>query len=122
MSLIEHTKEQPKAKPEQRSRNGLFAPGNKLANGRPAGSRDKLTRAFLYQLADTFQRKGKAAMERLADEDPGAFIRVCASLMPKDIKLSAGPLADLSEHELSALAYAAQRLAEADESEVEDHR
>jgi hypothetical protein len=113
MSLIEQTKEQPKAAPKAVARTRGFQPGQSgNPTGRPTGSRDKLTRAFLYQLADTFERKGKAAMERLADEDPGAFIRVCASLMPKDIKVSSGPLGHLSEAELDALAYAAQRLAD----------
>lgn len=113
MSLTEHPnpgQQKPKA---LRSSNGKLLPGAKLGQGRPQGSRDQLTRAFLFQLADTFQRKGKAAMERLADTDPAAFIRVCASLMPKDIKVSSGPLGHLSEQELDALAYAAQRLADA---------
>jgi predicted NBD/HSP70 family sugar kinase len=110
MSLIE----QPTAKPEQRSRNGLFAPGNKIAHGRKLHARDRLSKAFITALADSFDKKGKRVIDQLADNDPAAYARLCASLLPKEVFVSKGPLAELTEQELSALAYAAQRLAASD--------
>lgn len=127
MSLIEQPQNTPKSLREHNksvARAPRRWPKGQSGNpkGRAKGSRDAVTKQFMYALADVFSRKGKHAMERMADTDPSAFIRVCASLVPKDIKLSAGPLAELTEQELNALAYAAQRLAASDESEAEDHR
>lgn len=113
MSLIEQ--EKPIAKPPVKT--GWFAPGQ---SGNPKGrrlhARDRLSKAFITALADSFDKRGKKVIDKLAETDPASYARLCASLLPKEVHLNAGPLADLSEHELSALAYAAQRLAEADET------
>jgi hypothetical protein len=111
MSLIEH--EKPIAKPVARARG--FQPGQ---SGNPAGrrlaARDRLSKAFITALADSFDKKGKRVIDQLADTDPAAYARLCASLLPKEVFVSKGPLAELTEQELSALAYAAQRLAGSD--------
>jgi hypothetical protein len=109
MSLIEHTKPAVIDQPKAVTRNRGFQPGNKLGPGRPTGSRDKLTRSFLHSVAETFERKGQKALDRLAEDDPGAFIRVVASLMPKQLTVSSSPLDALSEEEALALAYAARK-------------
>ena len=53
---------------------------------------------------------GRAAIERVVEEDPAAFVRIVASLVSKDIsidrKLDAGPLSDFTDEELQALLYA----------------
>jgi hypothetical protein len=39
-------------------------------------------------LHSVWEERGVQALEKCAAEEPGVFIRVCASLMPKDLNLS----------------------------------
>lgn len=59
-----------------------FQPGNP---GRPPGSRNKLKEDFFKALADTFREHGRAAMEQMIENEPAAYIKVIASLMPKQL-------------------------------------
>jgi hypothetical protein len=87
--------------------------------GRPKGARERFTKAFMDDLAVTWQKQGKPCLDKLAKTDPATFVRVCASLIPKEVKLEASsPLSDLSEAELAALVSAAQRaVAQAEQKE-----
>jgi hypothetical protein len=80
--------------------------------GRPKGARNKLGEEFLAELYNAFVANGRAAIERVIEEDPAAFLRIIASLIPKDIKIDrhfdAGPLSDFTDEELAALVYAAR--------------
>jgi hypothetical protein len=117
MSLVEQSAE---AKPVAKTRG--FQKGV-AANpyGRPKGARERFTKAFMDDLAVTWQRQGKPCLDKLAKTDPATFVRVCASLIPKEVKLEASsPLSDLTEQELQALTMAAQKavaLAEAKQLE-----
>jgi hypothetical protein len=94
---------------ERKHRNLIpFRPGQSgNPRGRPKGARNKLGEKFLDDLHDSYVANGRAAMERVIEEDPAAFLRIVASLVSKDIsidrKLDAGPLSDLTEEELEAL-------------------
>jgi hypothetical protein len=81
-------------------------------NGRPRHSRERLSNAFFDELALSFEHKGKKAIAALADKDPATYVRVIASLMPKEIRMDAGPLAELGQQELDALAKAARKAVE----------
>src|SRR6516165_2141569 len=63
---------------------GRFAVGNKIAKGR-RGSRNKLGEKFLDALLAEWRRSGKKALERTAGDDPVAFVKVVAGLLPKEI-------------------------------------
>jgi hypothetical protein len=52
--------------------------------GRPPGSRDQLTSDFIAKLADDFEANGEAAIERCRMDDPAAYLRLVASLAPKN--------------------------------------
>ena len=67
-----------------------FKPGQ-VANpaGRPKGSKNKLSQAFIEALCDDFADGGIEAVQRLKATDPGAYLRVIASVLPKDINLDA---------------------------------
>jgi hypothetical protein len=80
--------------------------------GRPIASRERLTKSFMDRLADSFDKHGKRVLDQLAQKDPGTYVRVIASLMPKQVSLDAGPLADLGQAELEALANAARKAVE----------
>jgi len=80
--------------------------------GRPRGARNRLSEEFIAELYNAFVANGRAAIERVVEEDPAAFLRIVASLVSKDIKIDrridAGPLSDFTDEELEALLYAAQ--------------
>ena len=66
------------------------------------GSRDRLTAAFLTELAESFELNGKAAIEEVRMKDPSTYLRVVASLLPKEIELKR-PLDELSDEDLAYL-------------------
>jgi Family of unknown function (DUF5681) len=87
--------------------------------GRPKGARNKLGEEFLTQLCDHFEVHGAAAIERVCEEDPAAYLRIIVSVLPKELKIDrspdAGPLSDLTDDELEALLYAVRNaVAQAD--------
>ncbi len=53
--------------------------------GRPKGTRNKITKAFLKALAADFKEHGKSVIERVRKESPEVYIRLAAQLVPKDI-------------------------------------
>ena len=53
--------------------------------GRSKGSRNKLKEAFLNDLCEAWEKHGVAAVEKVAKDDPAAFLRVVASLLPKGV-------------------------------------
>ena len=81
-------------------------------NGRPRNSRERLTASFMDELANSFDRHGRKALDKVATSDPSTYVRVIASLMPKEIRMDSGPLGGLSQQELDALAGAARKAVE----------
>jgi hypothetical protein len=68
-------------------RTGRFLPGNNGGPGRRVGSRNHLQTEFLAELHRTWQAEGREALQRCAREDPTAFVRVVASLLPREAQL-----------------------------------
>jgi hypothetical protein len=54
--------------------------------GRPKGSRNKLTEDFLQALAADFEANGKEVIERVRNERPHDYLKVCASVMAKRLE------------------------------------
>jgi len=63
-------------------RTGQFVTGSKGGPGRRPGSRNKLGEQFAFDLRDVWSRRGIEVLERCAEEDPAALLRVIASLLP----------------------------------------
>ena len=57
-------------------------------NGRPMGSRQRITDKFINDLADHYEREGHKAIERVLDENPVAYLQIICRLLPKDISLT----------------------------------
>jgi hypothetical protein len=71
---------------ERDSRSGRFLTGNS-GGGRPKGSRNVLGEQFLDDLRETWATHGKTALARCASEEPTQFVRVIASLLPREAQL-----------------------------------
>jgi hypothetical protein len=69
------------------AKTGRFQTGN-IGGGRPKGRRAKLSEVFIADLHAVWQTHGLAALEKCAVEEPSQFVRVIASLMPRDINLA----------------------------------
>lgn len=80
---------------------GRFLPGNSGFGGRPKGARNKLGEAFIQALHDDFEENGIAAIQQVRAEKPDQYLKVIASLLPKDVNLNIGDnLSELSDDEL----------------------
>jgi hypothetical protein len=79
----------------------LFKPGQSgNPKGRSKGSRNKLGEAFVSALHDDFVEYGPATIAKVRQEDPAAYVRVCASILPKELNVRVDQLEDLSDAEL----------------------
>jgi hypothetical protein len=84
--------------------NGKFAPG---WSGNPGGSleatRRSFNRDFLLALAADFKKHGAAAIEKVRKQQPAAYMKICALLVPREMKLEhSGGVKAMSDEELEA--------------------
>ena len=78
------------ASTEKKLRNLIpFQPGQSgNPKGRAKGSRNKLGEAFIEALHDDFLENGVAAIQTVRAEKPDQYLKVIASLLPKDVNLT----------------------------------
>ncbi len=79
---------------------GQFLLGHTGLGGRPKGARNKLTEDFLRDLAADFEAHGAGAIETMRVERPAEYIKVIASLCPKELQVTVDEYAELSDDEL----------------------
>lgn len=53
--------------------------------GRPKGARSRLSDRFLGDLAEHWQANGKQALQKAYEKNPVEYVRVVASLLPKNV-------------------------------------
>jgi Family of unknown function (DUF5681) len=76
----------------------LFKPGQSgNPAGRPRGSRNKLTDAFVQDVAAAWEQFGVEALERVARDEPATLLKVVASLMPKSLDVSVTGTIDVGD-------------------------
>lgn len=93
----------------------LFKPG-KSANpsGRPKGSRNKLGEQFLSDMYTDWQANGAAVIASVRAEKPDIYLKVVASILPKELNIKVSELDDLSDADLDRrIAAIAKSLVEA---------
>jgi Family of unknown function (DUF5681) len=72
--------------------------------GRPQGSRNRLAEDFLADLHESWKTLGKAALLAAVWTDPVAYVRVVASLIPKELEATITPdLERMSTAQLEAM-------------------
>lgn len=75
-----------------------FKPGNP---GRPKGSKNKLTEDFLSDVLEAWQERGSAAISAMIDEKPGDFVKMVATLVPKEATLNINDNSELTDEQLA---------------------
>jgi hypothetical protein len=90
-----------------------FQPG-RPGTGRKAGSRNRLSFAFIAALADDFEAHGIEVVRICRVERPDRYLQIVASLMPKELELIDNTsLQSVTDDELAHfIEYARHRLAE----------
>lgn len=76
-----------------------FQKGN---GGRPKGSRNALGEAFLEAMHEDFQAHGVEAIVKVREEKPDQYLKVIASILPKDLNVNINNMDALSDDELRA--------------------
>ena len=78
-----------------------FKPGQSgNPKGRPLSARNKLGEQFLEALQQDFEEHGVAAIQVVRAEKPDQYLKVIASLMPKDINLNVNQFDGMTDDEL----------------------
>lgn len=63
------------------------APGRENP-GRPKGSRNKFSEMFVRDFIESWEINGKAACQKAYEEDPVQYVKIAASIIPKDFNLN----------------------------------
>lgn len=72
----------------ERDRGGRFVSGGKAGPGRPKGSRNKFAVDFLDAMASDFAAHGAAAIVRVREENPAAYMRCCVDVLPRQLDVA----------------------------------
>ena len=99
-----------------------FSPGNN-ANpaGRPKGSRNKITEAFVSEMCAHFQQHGLDAIERVFRDKPDQYLNAIVRLVPQQVEVGeAGAFDGMSDDELDTLL--AQRMASLQRHQADNSR
>lgn len=94
LEMAVNTKEKVK-KPPFRFKSGAEWNGN--ANGRPKGSRNKFAEEFVKDFLSDWEKHGREAIRKARRTDPVAYLKVAASLLPKDFNLNVSSEAELEK-------------------------
>lgn len=87
-----------------RDARGRVVSGALNPHGRPKGSRAKLGEAFLEALHEDFQQFGADAIALCREERPDVYVRIVASLLPKEVLVRSSPLDGMTHEQLQRFA------------------
>jgi DNA-binding PucR family transcriptional regulator len=82
-----------------RPQEGDENPGN--PGGSPEATRRAFNKRFLLDLAEDWQQHGREVFKRVRRESPAAYLKVCAMLVPREMKLEhSGGVKAMSDEEI----------------------
>lgn len=87
-------------KPIQDPVTGKFVVGNGGNSGRRKGARNRLHGDFIAALQEHFAEIGKAAIDIVFKENPKDYLKIIASVLPKEFILEDGRLESMGDDEL----------------------
>jgi hypothetical protein len=68
--------------------------------GRPKGSRNKLGEAFVADMLADWEEYGAETIQKVREERPADYVKVVASILPKDVNVNVRPLEELTDDQL----------------------
>src|SRR5262245_54157865 len=71
--------------------------------GRRRGARHRISTALLEAIARDFEEFGEETVRITRVEKPVEYLRIVASLLPKELEITVGPLQEISDQELELL-------------------
>ena len=73
----------------------------KIPGGSPEATRRAFNNRFLLDLAEDWQQHGREVFKRVRRESPAAYLKVCAMLVPKEMKVEhQGRIGQLTDEQL----------------------
>lgn len=85
----------------ERNDKGQFLKGSEGLGGRKRGARNKLGEAFLEDLYADWAEHGVTALKDCREQNPAAYIKTVASLLPKDVNLNVNVAEQLTDDEIA---------------------
>lgn len=87
----------------EKKQSGLipFKPGQSgNPKGRPKGARNKLGEAFVADLLADWEDHGVETIQKVREERPADYVKVVASILPKDVNINVRPLEEMTDDQL----------------------
>jgi len=107
-------------KPKQDTKTGQFLTGG--STGRKKGARNRLHADFVVALQDDFQVFGAATIQIVRVESPKEYLKIIASVLPKEFILEDGRLESMGDDELEEYLAEIRRLKSAGTGEAGEDR
>ena len=83
---VSTAEQQPEMAPQAPVRGRPFKKGQSgNPNGRPKGSRNRLTDSVLKKIAADFAKHGDEVLERVRKEEPATYLKFIISLLPREL-------------------------------------
>lgn len=74
---------------QKKNKSHLIQPGEvRNPKGRPKGSRNKFAEKFVQDFLADWEKNGTIAIKKARRNDPVSYLRVAASLIPKDFNIN----------------------------------
>lgn len=87
--------------PQKQGLSPAWAPGQSgNPAGRPKGARNKLGEQFIDDLYADWKEHGVSTLARVRAEKPDQYLKVVASILPKDLNVNINNMDDLTDDQL----------------------